>query len=183
LWEQGSGPQVKGLLNGDLDVGFMFGPPSVDGLRSREVIGVRLVAVVGDHHEWAGRDAVVFPELANQSCMLCKRATSPAMYNTVLAAAQRTNTKLRIVAEVDDPGAAWLWVTTQPVAGIASVERARAMKGTIIVPIIEPMLTVPVHAVWRPPMSNHVAALLESVDATAPPPAALPRARAAAVTR
>jgi hypothetical protein len=53
------------------------------------------------------------------------------------------------------------------------------MNGTVLVPIIEPRLTVSVHAVWRPPMTSLVAALLDIVDAMPAPPAATSRARGA----
>ncbi|MBL7500781.1 LysR family transcriptional regulator [Frankia sp. CNm7] len=164
LWELTSGPQVQGLLNGELDVGFTFGPPPTGALGSREVLRVQLVAVVGHHHEWAGRQSVAFHELASQACMLCRRATSPTMYDTIIAIAQRTSTNLRIVAENDDLGGVRLRITTGPVAGILSLERARTLNGTSVVPIVDPVPTVPVHMVWRPPQTRLVAALLDSVD-------------------
>jgi DNA-binding transcriptional LysR family regulator len=165
LWEQGSAQQLQGLQDGQLDVGFIFGPQPTGDLRSREIIRVRLVAIVGDQHEWAGRDKISFRELSEQPCMLCRRETSPAMYDAILASAQRAKATLRIVAEVDDPGGARLRLVTRSVTAIASMERARTLKGTVPVPIVDPVPALPLRVVWRPVVNRAVAALLDSVDA------------------
>jgi DNA-binding transcriptional LysR family regulator len=185
LWEQGSAQQLTGLLKGQLDVGFIYGPPPTGDLRSREIIRIRLVAIVGDHHEWAGRDKIAFRELGEQPCMLCRRETSPAMYDTILSCAQRAKITLQIATETDDPAGARLRLVTRPMTGIVSMERAKALKGVVAIPIVDPVPALPLRVVWRPTPNRAVTALLDSVDAVlaegtgtpAPDPGRIPGAR------
>ncbi|MDT3443230.1 MULTISPECIES: LysR family substrate-binding domain-containing protein [unclassified Pseudofrankia] len=177
LWEQGSAQQLERLLQGQLDVGFLYGPQPTGDLRSREIVRIRLVAIVGDHHEWAGREKISFRELAEQPCMLCRRETSPAMYDAILAVAQRAKTTLRVIAETDDTGEARLRLVTRSVTAIASMERARTLKGTVAVPIVDPVPALPLRIVWRPAASRAVTALLDSVDAVLAERAAVPSPR------
>lgn len=167
LWERRTGPQIKSLLSGELDVGFIFGLPPTSSLHSMEVLRVRILAVVGEHHEWAERDQVPFCELERQGCLLFHRAQCPALYDTISRSADRARIKLRVVAEVDDPGASALLVTTRPVVGFASRERALGIAGSRAVPLVDPVPTLPVHVVWRPPRTRLVETLLASLESAA----------------
>ncbi|KPM53944.1 LysR family transcriptional regulator [Frankia sp. CcI49] len=164
LWERRTGPQIKSLLSGELDVGFIFGLPPTSSLHSKEVLRVRILAVVGEHHEWAARAQVPFGDLERQPCLLFHRTQCPALYDTISRAADRAGIKLRVVAEVDDPGASALLVTTRPVVGFASQERALGIAGARAVPLVDPVPTIPVHVVWRPPRTRLVETLLDSLE-------------------
>lgn len=164
LSERRTGPQISGLLRGDLDVGFIFGLPPNTGLQSKELMRVRIFGVVGEQHAWARRDQVPFRELDRQPCLLFHRAQCPALHDTISTAAERARIRLRVVAEVDDPGASALLLTTRPVVGFASEERASATAGSRAVPLVDPVPSLPVHVVWRPPRTRLVSTLLESLE-------------------
>ncbi|WP_250285287.1 MULTISPECIES: LysR substrate-binding domain-containing protein [unclassified Frankia] len=168
LWERRTGPQLKGLLGGELDIGFVFGLPPTSDLHSREVLRLPLVAVVGEQHDWACREQVPFRELQNQACILFSRTQSPAMYDTIVTTAERVRISLRVAAEVDDPGATALVVTTRPLVGFASVERARRTRGPVAIPLVDPIPMLSVHVVWRPQRSKVVDALLDALDEAGP---------------
>ncbi|WP_131767526.1 LysR family transcriptional regulator [Candidatus Protofrankia californiensis] len=168
LWERRTGPQLKGLLSGELDIGFIFGLPPTNDLRSREVLRLPLVAVVGEQHDWACREQVAFRELQHQACVLFSRTQSPAMYDTIVTTAERVRINLRVAAEIDDPGATALVVATRPLVGFASVERARRTKGPIAIPLVDPVPMLSVHVVWRPRRSKVVDALLDTLDEAGP---------------
>ncbi|WP_322751034.1 MULTISPECIES: LysR family transcriptional regulator [unclassified Frankia] len=168
LWERRTGPQLKGLLSGELDVGFIFGLPPTNDLRSREVLRLPLVAVVGKQHDWASREQVPFRELEHQACVLFSRIQSPAMYDTIVTTAERLRIILRVAAEVDDPGATALVLNTRPLVGFASLDRVRGTKGPVAVPLIDPVPMLSVHVVWRPNRTKVVDALLDTLEETGP---------------
>ncbi|WP_331771730.1 LysR family transcriptional regulator (plasmid) [Embleya sp. NBC_00888] len=168
LWEKRSGPQLTGLLAGELDVALTFGRPLSARLRSRRLLSLPLVAVVGDGHPWARRAHVPFRELAHQPCVLFQRDQSPAMYDTIVRAAQDSGISLTIAAEVDDTGATGVVVSTRPVVGFAS-EAVRATqpsaRGLSVVPFVDPVPMLSLDVVWR--ADDHdplVAAFLDSVE-------------------
>lgn len=152
LWEKRSGPQLAGLLAGELDVALVFGRPLSARLRSRSLLSLPLVAVVGDDHPWARREQVAFRELAGRPCVLFRRDESPAMYDAIVRAAEDSGISLTIAAEVDDTGATGVVVSTRPVVGFASAA-VRAVQpsaqGLAVVPLVDPVPMLSLHVVWR----------------------------------
>ncbi|MFD0656219.1 LysR family transcriptional regulator [Thermocatellispora tengchongensis] len=115
-----SGPQLRALADGELDVALVFGAQQRRGWRSMPVLRVELVAMVDKRHRWARRDAVGFRELAGQRCVLFGREMCPAMYDEIQSAAARTGTRLDIVEEINDPLATAVAVRTRQVVGFTS---------------------------------------------------------------
>ncbi|WP_219420397.1 LysR family transcriptional regulator [Pseudonocardia nigra] len=124
LWEKRTGPQLRALLAGELDVAFVYGRPTSPRLGSQELMTVPIVAVVGEGHPWAGRDAVPMRLLERQPCLLFRREQSPAMHDAIVGAADRAGVKLTVASEVDDPVATGVLVTARQVIGFASASRA-----------------------------------------------------------
>jgi DNA-binding transcriptional LysR family regulator len=170
LWEARSGPQLAALAEGKLDVALAFAGPLTAALRSRRLLTVPLVAVVGGHHPWVHRSEVAFRELRDQRCVLFRHHESPAMHDAILAAADLSGIRLTIVDEIDDSGATGLVVTTRNVIGFASAARGAVLPapGMAAVRLVDPVPTVAVYALWRPDPQPAVGAFLRSLDGAGP---------------
>lgn len=155
LLEQRTGPQLAGLSARSLDVALVYGRPPSAEFRFQQLLQVPLVAVVGRHHSWAGRSRVPFRELAGQRCLLFERQLSPAMYDAIFAAAERSGIQLCIDSHLDDPNATAIVASVKPVVGFASAPRAAHETSavgygpTAMVELHDPMPTLGLYAVWR----------------------------------
>lgn len=171
LWERRTGPQVEGVLSGELDVAFVYGRPVSPHLSSTELMTVPIVVVVGERHPWAGRDTVPLRMLDRQPCLLFHREQSPAMHDAIMGAADQADIKLTVTAEVDDPVATGVLVSARQVIGFASASRAARApaQGLVAVPLTDPCPTLALHVVWRTEdRSPLVEALLSALDAAGP---------------
>lgn len=174
-WERRTGPQLKALTSGDLDVALVYGRPAAGDLDCRKLLRVPMVAVVGRDHAWASRRRVAFGELVRQPCVLFEREQCPAMYDTLLAAAQSNGIRLVIQHQLDDPGATALVVATRAVVGFSSAPRG-AQAGSLAgelqlvpIPLHDPIPTLDLYAVWRAHESNPIVqAFLSCLQVTAP---------------
>lgn len=153
--EMRTGPQLAALADGRLDVAMVYGRPSGRNLRSRLLLRVPLVAVVGAGHRWAGREEVPFRALREERCILFHRSQSSAMYDAILSAARASGIQLNVADEVDDPGATAIIAAVRPVVGFASAVRgtfAGAAPGglrTAAVRLYDPTPILDLYAVWN----------------------------------
>ena len=171
LWERRTGPQLEGVLEGELDVGFVYGSPVTPQLSSKELMSVPIVAVVGERHPWAGRDALPMRLLERQPCLLFRREQSPAMHDAIIGAAERAGIKLTVTGVVDDPVATGVLVSARQVIGFSSASRAARAhaQGLVAVPLTAPTPTLALHVVWRTEdRTPLVDALLAALDAAGP---------------
>ncbi len=91
------------------------------------------------------------------------------MYDTIVTTAEQVRISLKIVAEVDDPGATALVISTRPLVGFASsLERARTVGSPVTVALVDPVPMLSVHVVWRPRRSKVVDALLDTLEEAGP---------------
>lgn len=177
LSEQRSGVQLAALRQGELDVAFAYSGAAAKDLGQRRLMRVPIVALVGVRHPWAGRRRVDFAELAGQPCVLFAREQSPAMYDTIIATAERLGVGLEVAHRVDDLGATAIVVATRPVVAFVSAHRgeheAAGGLGSVAVPFAEPAPTVDLRAVWRvDDKPSTVQAFLACLDDVCPTPAA-----------
>ncbi|GAA2402277.1 hypothetical protein GCM10010191_07150 [Actinomadura vinacea] len=169
-----TGPQLDALARGRLDVAMVYGRPAAAGMRSRLLLRVPLVAVVGLEHHWAGREDAAFVELAGEECILFRRTQSAAMYDAIFAAARASGIELNVAEEVDDPGATAIVAAVKPVVGFASAVRGRfgaAGRGgprTTSVRLYAPVPILDLNAVWNADHRPLVGALLDCLPAPDP---------------
>ncbi|NIJ11892.1 DNA-binding transcriptional LysR family regulator [Saccharomonospora amisosensis] len=151
LTQARSGPQLRALAAGELDVAFVFGSPTGGEVSSAPVQRVDLVAVVNRRHRWARRDHVGFRELSGQQCILFGREQCPAMYDEIHNIAAGTGTQLDVVEKIDDSLATAAAVRARPLVGFASAPRLSqgGVAGLATVPIVDPVPNLVLHAVWR----------------------------------
>jgi DNA-binding transcriptional LysR family regulator len=175
LWEKRTGPQLAELEAGTLDVALVYGRPVTSKFRHRRLLRVPMVAVVGQGHKWAGRPGVPFAELAHESCILFDREQCPAMYDSILSAAQRCGIALNVADTVDDPSATAIVVSVKPVVGFASMSRGMSAGASapavrpVVVQLYDPVPMIELYAVWR--TSDHtplVEAFLDCMEAVQP---------------
>lgn len=155
LVDKRTGPQLTALADGDLDIALVYGRPASAAFQFRPLLQVPLVAVVGRGHSWARRSRTSFSELASQSCILFERQQSPAMYDALFIAAERSGIKLSVDHLLDDPNAMGIMVSVKPVVGFTSSLHAgfaSANPGyaqTVTVALHDPVPIVELCAVWR----------------------------------
>lgn len=147
--ERRTGPQLAALAAGDLDVVLGYGRPVTGNFRSRALVRLPMVAVVGREHPWAYRERVPFAELAGQPCVLFDRARSPAMHDAITSAARRAGIRLDVAQLTDDPVATAILLSVRPLVGFASATRVAAGQDVVPVPLSDPSPAVEVCAVWR----------------------------------
>lgn len=177
LEESRTGPQLRALADGALDVALVYGRPATSKFQHRHLLRLSMVAVVGRQHRWAGRPGVPVAELAGQPCVLFKRDLCPAMYDTIVQAAEQAGVHLTVAHELDDPGATEILVTAKPVVGFASASRAM-LAGAVAggaqvapVPLYDPVPTIDLYAAWRDELNNQLSnSFLECLEAVAPFP-------------
>ncbi|REE97654.1 LysR family transcriptional regulator [Thermomonospora umbrina] len=160
-----TGPQLAALADGRLDVAMVYGRPTTRGLRSRPLMRVPLVAVVGMAHRWAGRAEVPFRALDEETCILFHRDQSSAMYDAIQSAARTSGIELNVAEEVDDPGATAIIAAVRPVVGFASAVRGRLAgtaggPRTTAVRLYDPVPILDLYAVWNADHEPLVAAFL-----------------------
>jgi DNA-binding transcriptional LysR family regulator len=165
-----SGAQLAALARGDLDVGLLYGAPSTSGpLLSRQIVPMRIGALVSHDHMLAKRSSVAIRELADLPCVMFQRETSPAMYDAIMAAAELAGAFPRVEEYVNDSTSTEIIVAARPYVGFASfitVNEPRPM-GLKVVPLVDPEPVVELQAAWRMDSVNEaVQAFLESLDAT-----------------
>ena len=165
-----SGPQLAALTRGELDVGLLSGSPSNGGpLLTRPLVPMRIGALVGHGHMWANRSSIAIRELAELPCVMFKREVSPAMYDALMAAAERAGAFPRVVECMNDSASTEITVAARPYVGFASfigTDEPRPM-GLKVVPLVDPEPVVELQAAWRADSANEVVqAFLESLDAT-----------------
>ncbi len=175
LCEMRTGPQIRALAEGDLDVALVYGHPVTSDFRHRRLLQVPLVAVVGEGHRWAGRPRVPFAEVAHHPCILFAREQCPAMYDAILAAARSCGITLNVAHTLDDPGATAIVVSIKPLVGFASMSRGLSVGATAngmrpaVVQLYDPVPMIDLCAVWRASdESPLVEAFLECVEACRP---------------
>lgn len=152
LHEKRTGPQLRALRSGELDLAMVYGRPVSPDLQYRPLLQVPLVAVVGANHKWATRPRVPFGELAHEHCILFAREQCPAMYDAIFSAASRSGITLNVEQQIDDPGATAIVASVKPVIGFASAVRGRYACGTVqTVPVglYDPVPTIDLYVVWR----------------------------------
>ncbi|HEX3781785.1 MAG TPA: LysR family transcriptional regulator [Pseudonocardiaceae bacterium] len=170
-----TGPQLASLLDGALDIAFVYGRPTTPTLLSRRLLRLPLVAVVGHRHKWAGRPGVPFAELAKQTCVLFRRELCPAMYDTIVQAATEAGITLNVTHELDDPAATEIIVSARHLVGFASASRAM-LAGSVAggarvapVPLYGPVPLIDLYVVWRADPNNQPQdSFLECLDAASP---------------
>lgn len=75
--------QIKELLQGTLDVGFIRDPEPVEGLTTQEVVRENYVAVLSSAHPLSQRPALNLKDLKYEQFVMFPKATSPRQFEKI----------------------------------------------------------------------------------------------------
>lgn len=165
-----SGQQLMALARRELDVGLLYGGPSNgESVQSRRIVPLQVGALVGQGHMWARRTSVAVRELSELPCVMFQREQSPAMYDSIMAAAERAGAFPRVAEYINDTTSTEIIVAARPYVAFASfitLDEPRPM-GLRVVPLVDPMPVVELQVAWRDDSTNvAVQAFLESLEMT-----------------
>jgi len=100
LWEGGTGDQITGILNGQLDVGFFQAESrEINGLEVHVVEETSTLAAVPDTWPLANRTSLRFKELAEHPLLLFPATRSPVFHDKIMTAFRNAEVKPHIVQE------------------------------------------------------------------------------------
>jgi DNA-binding transcriptional LysR family regulator len=92
--------QIRALVGGEIDVGFIRDRAVDDRLRMRRVLDERLLAALGPHSHWSPRAGL--RSLASEPFIIISRARSASFYDHVLSVCAAAGFAPRIVQEADE---------------------------------------------------------------------------------
>lgn len=115
LW---TAEQVQGLLSGELDVGFVFGPVSHPELRATVLSRESFTVLVPSAHPLAGSPRIGFTDLADEPLVWFRRELSPAIYDQFSWAAATAGAPLNICHEAEHQRVMRLLVSAGHAVGV-----------------------------------------------------------------
>jgi LysR family hydrogen peroxide-inducible transcriptional activator len=151
LYEYQTGPMLEHLHAGDIDVGILALPTTGDGLASEALYDEPFVLAVPEAHRLAGRRQAQVSELGDEPLLLLE--DGHCLRDQALAVCARTQlhekqdfraTSLETLRQMVAAGAG---ITLLPaLAARGAYAHARGMK---LVPLVKPVPTRRIGAVWR----------------------------------
>lgn len=91
-----------GLLSGALDVAFMRGPLTIDGIESMEVLRESIVVVLPAHHQLARRKQIPVALLHDLPCITMDRSLAPALHDAVALLYRQAHIRMHAVSRADN---------------------------------------------------------------------------------
>jgi len=165
LYEYQTGPMLEHLRAGDVDLGILALPVQEDGLESRLLYEEPFVLAVPDTHRLANRRQAQVNELGDEPLLLLE--DGHCLRDQALAVCARTSlherqdfraTSLETLRQMVAAGAG---ITLLP--ALAARGAYASMRGMKLVPLVRPVPTRRVGAVWR--SSSARTAAIEAVCA------------------
>jgi DNA-binding transcriptional LysR family regulator len=92
--------QIKALVSGEIDVGFIRDRAGDDRLQMRRVLDERLLAALGPHNHWSRRAGL--RSLASEPFIVISRSRSASFYDHVLSVCGAAGFAPKIVQEADE---------------------------------------------------------------------------------
>jgi LysR family hydrogen peroxide-inducible transcriptional activator len=151
LYEYQTGPMLEHLRAGDIDVGILALPVQEDGLESRLLFEEPFVLAVPEAHRLAGKRQAQVSELGDEPLLLLE--DGHCLRDQALAVCARTPlherqdfraTSLETLRQMVAAGAG---ITLLP--ALAARGAYASMRGMKVVPLVKPVPTRKVGAVWR----------------------------------
>ena len=151
LYEYQTGPTLEHLRAGDIDVGILALPVQEDGIESRLLYEEPFVLAVPETHRLAGRRQAQVGELGDEPLLLLE--DGHCLRDQALAVCARTTlherqdfraTSLETLRQMVAAGAG---ITLLP--ALAARGAYASMRGMKLVPLVKPVPTRRIGAVWR----------------------------------
>jgi len=93
---------IQGLQSGTLDVAFLRGPTSSDGLDLVELLQESIVAVLPAHHALARRTRIPVQALHDLPCITMDRSLSPALHDAIALLYRQAHIRMHVVSRADN---------------------------------------------------------------------------------
>jgi LysR family transcriptional regulator, hca operon transcriptional activator len=93
---------IKALQAGALDVAFVRGPMSVDGLEVVELLREPIVAVLPAHHALARRKRIPVAALHDLPCITMDRSLAPALHDAIVLLYRQARIRMHVVSQADN---------------------------------------------------------------------------------
>jgi LysR family hca operon transcriptional activator len=93
---------IKALQAGALDVAFVRGPMSADGLEVVELLREPIVAVLPAHHALARRKRIPVEALHDLPCITMDRSLAPALHDAIALLYRQAHIRMHVVSQADN---------------------------------------------------------------------------------
>jgi LysR family hca operon transcriptional activator len=93
---------INALQTGALDVAFVRGPMSADGLEVVELLREPIVAVLPAHHTLARRKRIPVEALHDLPCITMDRSLAPALYDAIALLYRQARIRMHVVSQADN---------------------------------------------------------------------------------
>ncbi len=93
---------IKGLQSGALDVAFVRGPMSTDGLDAIELLREPIVVVLPAHHALARRKRIPVQALHDLPCITMDRSLAPALHDAIALLYRQAHIRMHAVSRADN---------------------------------------------------------------------------------
>jgi LysR family hca operon transcriptional activator len=93
---------IKGLQSGTLDVAFVRGPMSTDGLDVIELLREPIVVVLPAHHALARRKRIPMQALHDLPCITMDRSLAPALHDAIALLYRQAHIRMQVVSRADN---------------------------------------------------------------------------------
>jgi LysR family hca operon transcriptional activator len=93
---------IKGLQSGALDVAFVRGPMSTDGLDVIELLREPIVVVLPAHHALTRRKRIPVQALHDLPCITMDRSLAPALHDAIASLYRQAHIRMHVVSRADN---------------------------------------------------------------------------------
>jgi LysR family transcriptional regulator, hca operon transcriptional activator len=93
---------IKGLQSGALDVAFVRGPMSTDGLEVIELLREPIVVVLPAHHALTRRKRIPVQALHDLPCITMDRSLAPALHDAIASLYRQAHIRMHVVTRADN---------------------------------------------------------------------------------
>lgn len=167
LREMGSPDQLRALLRGDLDLGLVYGPVDDQGIETRHLIDVPIVATVRPGHPLAASDTLSLADVPRFPYLTGYSGGGTVIEDALLSAAAGAGVRLGRASSLTDLSGYLLELETTDAIGFSSLPRGEQSRANgmhlLRLSPIEP--TLEIHVAWNPqhdePLVNSVIAQLQ----------------------
>ena len=142
---------MAGLRSGALDLAFMRGPLSADGLEVVELLREQIVAVLPSHHALARRKRIPVQLLHDLPCITLEPSLSPALHDAIASLYRQAHIRMHAVSSADNVlGHLQLVQEGLGFALLPDSVGTLLPPGVVLKPLAcDPVPTVSVVVVWR----------------------------------
>jgi len=142
---------IEGLRTGALDVAFVRGPLTIDGLEVVDLLREQIVVVLPAHHALARRKRIPIRLLHDLPCITMDRALAPTLHDAIASIYHQASIRMQAVSSADNVlGHLQLVQEGLGFALLPDSVRSLLPPGVVVKPLAyEPAPTVSIVVAWK----------------------------------